>query len=853
MLGSSFVFLSGLKDEIRTSLRGFLQSPLFTSVAVLSLALGIGANTAIFSLIDQVILQPLPVKRPGELVQLYQQGAHYGSNSGPRMHSYPMYKDFRDASPSFDGLLARREISITVSAADSTERTQGELVSGNYFAVLGVGAHLGRVLSPADDLQKGGHPVAVLSYDYWRNRFGADPTIVNREILVNNHKLTVIGVSAPEFFGLDPTRSVGVRIPLAMKVQMTPSWDDYDNRRSRWVQIFGRLKPGLSLETAQAQLLTQFKALRAQEVQGEAFAKASGFARSSFLQGTIHLESAANGYSGLRRQVAQPLWILMGIVGLVLLIACTNVANLLIARAAGRRKEFAVRVALGANRWRLMRPLLVESLLLSCLGGALGLGLAVGLNSLLLQFLPPSTVPYRIAAGLDLRVLAFTFGVACLTGLVFGLIPAFGVANTDAGPALKEEGRGMSSGGRALLRKVLVGVQVSLSILLLIAAGLFVRTLQNLKLADTGLEVSRLVTFQAEPSLLGYSATKIKQFSRDLKQRLEAQPGVQVVGIGTVAKMSGNEWDSTVTVEGYKHEAGRMPGPYFDAVTPGYIPAMGMKILDGRDFRDSDYNTEAPASLSIDQRPRSWKVCLINKKFADTYFQGRNPVGYHVGFGGDPGTPTDIEIVGVFSDAKYMNIRDEVPIQILVPYYQTFYQPPIVAYVRTTGEPSAAFAQIRSVMKELDPQLPLYALRSFEDQVDTILSTERMLSFLAAVFGVIATLLAAIGLYGVLALSVSRRRKEIGIRIALGAEGGSVIALVLGEIVVLLIGGIAVGVPAALALSQFLESQLYGLKANDPLTLAAAVAALIAVALLASWWPTRRATRVNPVEVLRYE
>jgi predicted permease len=845
--------LFGVLDEVRSAFRGFLESPLFAAVAILSLALGIGANTAIFSLIDQVILQPLPVKRPGELVQLFQEGNHYGSNSGPRMHSYPMYKDFRDQSPAFDGLLARREIGVTISAGGSTERTMGELVSGNYFQVLGVGAHLGRVFTPDDDKQKSGHPLAVLSYDYWQNRFGGDPKILNQQILVNNHQLTVVGVSAREFFGLDPTRSIGVRVPLAMKVEMTPSWDDYDNRRSRWVQVFGRLKLGVSIDTAKAQLLTQFKAIRAAEVKDEAFAKASNFSRESFLQGTINLDPAANGYSGLRRQVAQPLWILMGIVALVLLIACTNVANLLIARAAGRRKEFAVRVALGASRWRLMRPLLVESVLLSCLGGAAGLFLAFGLNSLLLQFLPPSTVPYRIAASLDYRVLAFTFGVACFTGVLFGLIPAFGVANTDAGPALKEEGRGMSSSGGAVLRKVLVGTQVALSILLLIAAGLFVRTLQNLKLADTGLELSRLVTFQTEPSLLGYSATKIKQFTRDLKQRLESQPGVQVVGVGTIAKMSGNEWDSTVTVEGYKHEAGRMPGPYFDAVTPGYVQSMGMKILEGRDFRDSDYNTEAPVSLSINQRPRSWKVCLINKKFADRYFKGRNAVGYHLGFGGDPGTPTDIEIVGVFSDAKYMNFRDEVPIQVLVPYYQTFYQPSVVAYVRTSGQPAAAFAQIRSTVKDLDPQLPVYALRSFEDQVDTILSTERMLSFLATVFGVIATILAAIGLYGVLALSVSRRRKEIGIRMALGAKGSAVVLLVLREILFLILGGIAAGVPLAMALSSFLESQLYGLKASDPLTLLLAVAALAVVALLASWWPTRRATRVNPVEVLRYE
>ncbi len=845
---------TGVLDEIRTALRGFLASPLFTTVAVLSLALGIGANTAIFSLIDQVILQPLPVKRPGELVQIFQQGSHYGSNSGPRMTSYPMYKDFRDASPVFDGVLARRELGMTVTFNGAAERTQGELVSGNYFEVLGVKPHLGRVFTPDDDKTKSGHPLAVLSYDYWQTRFASDRAILNQQILVNNHKLTVIGVSAPEFFGLDPTRTVAVRVPISMKVQMTPSWDDYDNRRSRWVQVFARLKPGISLETAQAQLLTQFRAIRAEEVKDAAFARASDYSKQQFLKGTIHLEPSANGYSGLRRQVAQPLWILMGIVGLVLMIACTNVANLLIARASGRRKEFAVRVALGASRWRLMRPLLVESVLLSCLGGTLGLLLAIGLNSLLISFMPPSITPYRVSAGLDLRVLGFTFGVACLTGVLFGLFPAFGVANTDAAPALKEEGRGMSAGGRAWIRKALVGVQVSLSILLLIAAGLFVRTLQNLKLADTGLELTRLVSFQADPSAVGYDSVRIKTFARDLKARLEATPGVTRASVATVAKMSGNEWDMSTQAEGYKHEAGQIPSPYYDAVTPGYVETMGMKIIAGRDFRDSDAHTLTyPEKPDPNVRFQAYRVCLINKKFADKFFAGRNPIGYHIGTGGDPGTPTDIEIVGVFSDAKYMNLRDEVPYQVLVPYYQLANNPGIVAYVRTTADESASYAQIRATVKQMDAQLPIYGLRSFEDQVNIILSTERMMSFLASIFGVIATILAAIGLYGVLALSVAKRQKEIGIRIALGAESRSVVGLVLSEIVALILGGILVGVPAAIGLSKYLESQLYGMKATDPVTFALAVSALIGVALLASYWPTRRATKVNPIDVLRYE
>lgn len=840
--------MRGFTDELRAALRGLLHSPLFTAIAIASLALGIGANAAIFSLIDQILLQSLPVERPGELVQLYQIGAHYGSNSGPLMHSYPMYKDFRDQSPVHAGLFCRRELSLSLTFNGTAERTSGELISGNYFEVLGVKPHLGRLITPADDLTKGGHPVAVLGYDYWKTRFNSDPSILGRQILVNNHQLTVIGVSSPDFFGLDPTRIVSVRIPVAMKLQMTPGWDAMDDRRSRWVQVFGRLKPGLTLTQAQAQLQTQFTNLRRMESKDAAFAQAAPAVIARFLDGKLQLQPAANGFSGLRRQVTQPLWILSGLVALVLLIACTNVANLLIARSLARRKEFAVRAALGASRWRLMRPLLVESTLLSLAGGLAGLLLAYGLNSLLLALMPTGASPLRLAATPDWRVLAFTFSVALVTGLTFGLLPALAAGRTDAAPALKAEGRGISSAASSLLRKSLVGVQVALSIVLLIAAGLFVRTLQNLQFADSGLKPERLITFQTQPSLSGYSPERIKQFARDFKQRAEATPGIEIASIGTVDKMAGNEWDSTVTVEGFRHDSANMPHPYFDAVTPGYVQAMGMRILEGRDFRDSDANTQ-----EMQPRKATWRVCLINQKFADTYFAGRNPIGYHIGMGGDPGTLTNIEIVGVFSNAKYMDMREDVQHQILVPLYETGYPPPLVAYVRTRNDEAAAFAQLRNILREMDSNLPIYAMRSFSEQISQILSTERLLSFLASIFGLVATLLAAIGLYGVLSLAVNRRLREIGIRLALGAESFSVIKLVASEIAFLVIGGIALGLAAALLLSRYVESQLYGMSANDPLTLAIAVALLLGIATVATLLPARRATRVNPVEVLRYD
>jgi len=825
-----------MNEDFKLAFRGFLRSPLFTFVAVASLALGIGANAAIFSLLDQVLLRSLPIKNPHELIQISQKGSHYGSNRGSRMNSYPLYKDYRDQSTVLNGVLARREIDMNLVLGNTNERVQGEIVSGNYFGVLGVGAAVGRVLTPDDDKNPGGHPVAVVSYDYWQSRLGANPGVVGQSIKINNFPFTIVGVSANGFNGLDPASSPAVRVPIMMKKQMTPAWDDLDNRRSRWVQVFARLKSGVSEDQARAALQTQFRSIREQESKEAAFKNATPYAKEDFLRGLVVVVRAANGYSDLRQTFSQPLQILMGIVGMVLLIACSNVANLLIARASGRRKEMAVRAALGASRWRLARPLLIESLMLSAVGGITGLILAYGIDSLLLGFVPTGASPLMLDPKPDWRFFGFTFAVAITTGILFGLFPALTAARADAAPALKEEGRGMSSAGTGLLRKTLVGVQVALSVLLLIAAGLFVRSLENLRNVDTGLKVSRLITFSLDPSLNGYTVERMQTLQRDLVARLKAMPGVENVGLSSVPKMHGFEWDSSVAVEGYVAKQGENIGPYMDAVSPGYVETMGMRILEGRDFRDNDGD----------------KVALINKKFANKYFGGR-AIGKHFGFGGDPTTKTDIEIIGVFSDARYENVRDEVPIQALIPIYKTPFPFSFVVYARATGDESALFTQARTLVRQLDPSLSIYELRSFSEQMDQILSTERLVSFLASAFGLIATVLASIGLYGVLSLAVARRLKEIGIRVALGAESSSIIRLVLGEIALLIAGGVAVGVPAAILLSRYIESQLYGLKPTDPLTMTIAVGMIISIALLAAWLPARHATRVNPLDVLRYE
>jgi len=862
-----------LTRDLTYAWRGLTRSPIFTGVALLSIALGIGANTAIFTLVDQVLLRRLPVREPDELVLFTQLGSHYGNNNGANASSFPMYEDFREtfvdhaASPSlprislpydvlssgplFSGLFCRYSLAMNVGFNGNTERVSGEIVSGTYFSVLGVGAAIGRVITIEDDRELAASPVAVLSYEYWRNRFGSNPGVLGQSITINNYPFTIVGVSQAGFDGVDIGNAPSVRVPMMMTAEVRPGFLDLNSRRTRWVNVFGRLKPGVTLEQAKTALQPYFHGLRANEVQEPPFRNASAFTREEFLKGTINLLPAAQGRSFLRQQLRQPLWLLMGIVAGVLLIACANVASLLIARATSRQKEIALRLAIGASRGRIVSQLMAESLLLSLLGGVLGLVIAQWTARFLLGFMPTSETPHVLSSALDGRILVFNFALALVTAMLFGLIPALRSTRPSLAPTLKETVGAVVGSGGVRMRKGLVIAQVTVSVLLLIGAGLFIRSLQNLHLLDLGLRPESLVAFNVSPAISGYSAPRSRQFYQQLVTRLQAQPGVAGVGFANIGVLEGNQWDSTITIEGYDAKPGENMSPYCNAVSPGYFKTLGTTVIMGRDFDERDVATVDPPPDS--NRPPPYTVVIVNESFVKHYFGEANPIGRHIGFGGDPGTPTPIEIIGVVKDSKYTGVRDEIPRQAFFPFMQSNFPSSAVVYARSTQDAAVAFSAARRTVQELDANIPLYNVRTLERQIERSLLTERLVATLSTAFGFLATLLAVIGLYGVMAYTVARRTREIGLRMALGAVTGDVTWLVMREVLLLVGSGVVLGLAGAWGLTSLVRSQLYGISPSDPVTMVGAALTLGLVALVAGYIPARRATRVNPVTALRYE
>jgi predicted permease len=832
--------MATLLQDLRYALRTLRKSPLFTGVAVLSLALGIGANTAIFTLIHQLILELLPVKHPEELVLLTSRGQHYGSNTGSNAISYPMYQDIRDKNQVFSGMFCKFGTNFSLSFEGRTELVSGELVSGNYFPVLGVGSAVGRVFNASDDLIQGGHPLAVLSYGFWKTRFGGNRNAIGTRILVNGYPLTIVGVSQAGFDGVEVGTSPQIRIPMTMKKEVTSFFYSLNDRRGRFAQVFGRLKPGMTLEAARAGLQPLYHQILQMEVQQKEFAKATEYTRQQFLKMWMDVLPASKGRSGLRQQFTNPLWALMAIVGLVLLIACSNVANLLIARATARQKEIAVRLALGASRRRLICQLLEESVLLSAAGGLAGLGLAVWMDRTLIGFLPLGVTPLTVSSVPDGRVLGFTFAVAVLTGLVFGLAPALQATRPELAGTLKDQAGSVVGGTAVGLRKFLVVAQVSLSLLLLIGAGLFIQSLRNLKELNPGFHTENLLTFAMDPTLNGYKPERTLQFYRQLTDRMNGLPGARSAALAVVQILDGNEWDSSVTVEGYTVKQGEWVDPHMQFISPRFFETMGIPVLLGRDF-------------TIQDDQGTPKVAIVNEKFARRYFGGANAIGRHVGNGGNPGTKTDIEIVGVVKDTKYESMRDEIPYELYLPYRQVEFVVGMTAYLRTEADPENMFALLRRTVREVDSNVPVYRMRTLEQQVDKSLMSERLLATLSAIFGCLATLLAAVGLYGVMAYMVARRTREIGIRMALGASGGSVVWLVMREVLLLAVVGLAIGLPSAWALTRLVETQLFGIQPADPLTMTMAAIGIAAVATLAGYLPARRATGIDPMRALRWE
>jgi predicted permease len=849
--------MTHLLTDLRYALRMLRKSPVFTIVAILSIALGIGANTAIFTLLDQALLRLLPVKNAQDLVLVRPHGPWSGSNWGDGSElSYPMYVDFRDHNDVFDGMFCRFSYAMHVGFSGKTERASAEIVSGTYFPVLGVRPALGRLIGPEDDKVPGGHPVAVLQYDYWKSRFSADPSIIGQKLIINDHPMEVIGIAQEGFNGADLGGVSQVYVPMMMKAQMTPGWDALQDRHYRWVNTFGRLKPGVTREMAQAHLQPYYRSLLGQELQDAYFARSSARSKAAYVTSNIEVRPGSAGKSNLQQQMTRPLWILMAIVAGVLLIACANVANLLLARATARQREIALRLALGASRMRIVQQLLIESLVLALLGGAAGLLLSTwGAHALLGFFVDPEQ-PVTITASPDLRILAFNFLIALFTGILFGLVPALQSTRPALAPTLKDSAGAVLGGGHVRLRKGLVATQVALSLLLLIGAGLFIRSLSKLMAVDPGFKTTNMLTFSLDPALNGYAAVRAKQYYRDLLQRLNSTPGVTGAGFTTIALLEGNQWSSTVTVEGYPRKEDENMNPLCNAISPGYFKSMDIPLLAGREFDARDDYTRPPADPASNpaSRPRSpYRVAIANETFAKKYLGGVNGIGKHVGFGGNAGTPTPIEIIGVVKDTKYTGLRDETQRQLFFPALEDDNPGSITVYLHTQNDPEAMFQTLRRVVQQLDPNVPIYGMRTVERQVSESLRVERFVTSLSSIFSLLATLLAMIGLYGVMAYTVARRTREIGIRMALGAVAGNVAWLIMREVVVLVVIGMCLGLPAAWYLSRYVESQLFGVTTMDVTAITAAIIGLAVVAGIAGLIPALRATRVNPVIALRYE
>jgi predicted permease len=822
-------------QDLRYGVRMLRKNKMFTVVAVLSLALGIGANTAIFSLIDALLLKSLPVKQPERLVALNSIAPTQPGRLLP-IFSYPVFREMREKDTVFSGMFARSGTQMSMSGAGQTERVQTELVSGNFFSVLGVNPHLGRLFTETDDQTPGAHPVAVISYNFWQRRFGADPGIVGKTISLNSYPFTVIGVAAEGFYGVEIGNNPDVRIPLMMDGQVRPIGVPpiFERRGNWWLAVMARLKDGVSVEQAQAATDIAFQIAREPDVRRNT---GDTIDDRNFRSLRIQLSPGGSGNSNISRQFSQPLLVLMCLVGLVLMIACLNVANLLLTRAAARQKEIAVRLALGARRFRLVRQLLTEGLLLSTLGGLLGLLFARWGTNVLLGFLPQVRSTAVLEVKPDLRMIGFTFGVSLISGLIFSLTPALMATRPNLVPALKNEMVVVSRGGRRWeLSRLLVILQIGLSLVLLVGAGLFTRSLQNLRGVDTGYRADQVVTMSLDPAQIGYKLERVRSFYSDLSQRLAALPGVKTITYTRNAPISGSYSRFGIEVPGYQPRPGEEMAVLFNQIGSDFFATFGTPLLSGREFNAQD-------------TPESPKVAIINNDLARYFFGSESPLGKRITLE----NYKDLEIVGVVADTKYRNLREAPPKTAYIPYSQYGNTGQRILAVRATGEASSLISAIRQVIRGLDQNLPIFDVKTFAEQVNDSISRERLIALLSSFFGFFALLLASLGLYGVMAYAVTRRTHEIGIRMALGARPNSVLRLVLCETLLLSLIGISVGLPAALYCSRLIKDLLFELTPNDPFTITVASLIMISIAVIAGYLPARRASRVDPMIALRHD
>jgi putative ABC transport system permease protein len=835
--------MQNLWKDITFGLRMLAKSPGFTAIAVITLALGIGANTAIFSLMNQVLLKRLPVKSPDELVILLAPGPQTGhvSSDGDSAESfsYPMYKGLRDRNSVFSGILARYRFEASVASHGQTDRASGEVVSGNYFEVLGVRAALGRVFSQDDDRVPGAQPVVVLSHSYWTRHFGGDPSVLNKVLLINNVEMTVVGVSQSGFTGVQVGKIPDLFVPMMMTQQMTQHGETLDKWNDYWMTLLARRKPGISEQQAEAGINAVYRPLLEEQLP-QIKSAWNEDKRQKFLNKKITLSSGAHGRTIAQDGSGEQLITLFVMVALVLLIACTNVANLLLARGASRQREFAIRTAMGASRGRMIRQLLAESLLCAFGGGALGILLGTWLMRILTPIVVASAGVQGLTEKLDPNVLTFAIGVTVLCGIFFGLIPAWRVTRLGVSDVIKDQGSTASaSASHVGFRKVLVAGQVAFTMLLLAGAGLFMRSLWNLRNQDLGLKTDNVITFSIQPSLNGYDTPRSIALFDQLRARLAALPGVRSVGTGDVPTLSGDDEGSNITVEGGPQLAEELQDVDHDGVSPGYFATLGIPLLSGREFTEAD-GTAAP------------KVAIASEAMVKRFLPGRNPLGAHFAFGGGKVKP-DIEIVGVVKDVKQEHVSSAIQPYLYVPYAQRPKLTGMTFYVRSTQDPLLLGSTFEKAVRELDANLPVYDVKTMERVVEEDLFSARMVAVLSASFAGLAALLAALGIYGVLAYVVVQRTREIGIRMALGAVAGQVRLLIVKEVGSMVLIGVAVGLPLAYGLARFSESLLYGVHAGDPAVYLSGLGFIGLIALAACLVPARRATRVDPLVALRYQ
>ena len=842
---AGFSFVQRPMRSLKFAFRTLFRTPFVTVVAIVSLALGIGATAGIFSVFHQVLLQSLTVPNPSELVNLNAPGPKPGSQSCGQagdcdaVFSYPMFRDLEKVQTVFTEIAAHVGFGANLAYEGQTSSSRGLLVSGSYFPVLELQPALGRLLNSNDDKLVGESRVVVLSYDYWSSRFGRDPTVLNKQLIVNGQSLTIVGVAPKGFDGTTIGLRPDVFVPITLRALMQSGFNGWSRRTSYWAYLFGRLRPGVTIEGARAALGTQYHAI-INDVEAPLQKDMSQQTMARFRAKSIVLEPGGRGQSSVPDDAKTPLGLLLAVTGFVLLIACANIANLLLARSASRAGEMAIRLSIGASRLRLIGQLLTEALLLAVLGGLAGLIVAHWTLVLVTSLLPPE-VQHTITFSISGSVILFAIAVTIGTGLLFGLFPALHSTRPDLVSTLKNQaGQPSGAKGAARFRLVLATSQIALSMMLLAASGFFVKSLLNVSRVDLGIKVDHVVTFGVSPDLNGYSADRTRLFYQRLEDELRAAPGVTAVTTSSVAILSGSNWGNDVAVQGFKAGPDTDSNSRVNEIGPGYFSALGIPLIAGREFTDGD-------------TLESTKVAIVNQTFAKKFGLGNDAVGKLMGSANGFRSKLDTTIVGVVQDAKYSDVKQKVPPLFFKPYRQDKDVGGMQFYVRSAGDTAQAAAAITGVVKRLDPNLPIEQLETLPDQVRDNTFLDRMMTTLSAAFALLATLLAAIGLYGVLAYTVAQRTREIGLRMALGAAPSRVRSMVLRQVAIMTLIGALVGVAGAVGVGKGAQSILYQMTGADPVVLALSAVALALVALCAGFIPAHRASRVDPMWALRYE